>query len=380
MSEAVTDIRPEHKVVLIKIPRSAPVGADADALLEATSKWWVVAESRRNKGPAGPDFALAVNKGRVVAAYRIAGWRPAPTGHRWGFTGALSDELTALYGGVDVTRYFPPGAANPLRYVNCDTPKASAQRATAEFVELQRTELAEVVRRLDREPLTHLMLGHRELFHSNLLAWFFRSLPESADHVFGSLTSVTTAPSGNTRRVLREKNSLDLWFRWPQRRALVIENKVFSLPDEKQLEGYATKAASRGEAPLFWLLSLSDPSWTDNRKILAGHEWRWLSYRDLAERIADDQHQTGIASRHGMADPVAIARVEEQHLVCLGDGLVTPQVAHIGAPIRKHQLRGARVLFRTRVPEAALAVHVPDCDGRSLQERLNRKLRHGVLL
>jgi hypothetical protein len=164
----VTDIRPEHKVVLIKIPRSAPVGADADALLEATSKWWVVAESRRNKGPAGPDFALVVNKGRVVAAYRIAGWRPAPTGHRWGFTGALSDELTALYGGVDVTRYFPPGAANPLRYVNCDTPKASAQRATAER------------------------------------------------------------------------------------------------------EGYATKAASRGEAPLFWLLSLSDQSWTEPHDCAAG--------------------------------------------------------------------------------------------------------------
>jgi hypothetical protein len=64
---------------------------------------------------------------------------------------------------------------------------------------------------------------------------------------------------------MREKNSLDLWFRWPQRRPLVIENKIFSLPHEKQLEGYATKAAARGEVPVFWLLSLSDPSWTDNR-------------------------------------------------------------------------------------------------------------------
>jgi hypothetical protein len=76
------DIQPEHKVVLIKIPRSAPVGTDAASLLEATSKWWVVAESRRNHGPASPDYALAVNSGRVVSAYHIVGWTPAPTAGR----------------------------------------------------------------------------------------------------------------------------------------------------------------------------------------------------------------------------------------------------------------------------------------------------------
>src|SRR5438132_7732543 len=125
MRRTAAAIHPEHKVLLVKIPRSAPSHADRAALLEATSKWWVVAESRRTRGPASPDFALAVNAGRVVAAYRIQSWQPAPTGHRWGFSGKLSQELTDLYSGLDVTPYFPPGAANPLRYVNCETPVAS---------------------------------------------------------------------------------------------------------------------------------------------------------------------------------------------------------------------------------------------------------------
>ena len=164
MSAEVSDIRREHKVVLIKIPRSAPTDANAEALMEATSKWWVVAESRREGGPASPDYALAVINGRVVSAFRITGWRAAPTGPRWGFTGDLSQELTALYRGLDVTHYFPPGAANPLRYVHCETPTAYVKRATNAARDPQWTELEDIVRRLNDEPLTHLMLGHRELF------------------------------------------------------------------------------------------------------------------------------------------------------------------------------------------------------------------------
>jgi len=98
-----------------------------------------------------------------------------------------------------------------------------------------------IVSRLMEEPLTHLMLGHRELFHSNLLAWFFRYIPESADHVFAPLTLYSQTPYECPREVLREKSNLDLVFRWPGRRPLVIENKVFSLPDEEQLIGYTAK-------------------------------------------------------------------------------------------------------------------------------------------
>jgi hypothetical protein len=280
-------IRPEHRVVLIKIARSAPSDGDPAALLAATSRWWVVSESRRGDGPASPEYALAVSRGRVVAAYRIDHWQRAPSGPRWGFVGEVSPKLTELYRGVDVTAYFPPGAANPLRYVNCiatTEAAASLREVTAEVVERKRSELDETVMRLKREPLTHLMLGHRELFHSNLLAWFFDCMPGSADAVFRPLTG-TSSHGSAPRAVRREKKSLDLWFTWPGHRPLVIENKVFSLPDEVQLAKYGERAGADVEHPALWLLSLSYPGWTDDRKVIAGHEWRWLSYSDLAERI-----------------------------------------------------------------------------------------------
>ena len=71
----------------------------------------------------------------------------------------------------------------------------------------------------------------------------------------------------------------------------------------------------------------------------------WRQFTQL--RFTDGQRQTGIAARHGMADPVAFGGVEKQHLVRLGYGLILPNMPHIDAAIRKHQFRGGRELFRT---------------------------------
>lgn len=162
---------------------------------------------------------------------------------------------------------------------------------------------ADVIEQLNDEPLTHLMLGHRELFHSNLLAWFFRCIPAAADQVFGSLTTDSCTLIKSPREVQREKNNLDLLFRWPGRHPIVIENKVFSLPDERQLEDYTAKATASGESPALWLLSLSDPGWPDGRKALGGSDWRWLSYKELAEHIRsslapDDRSYPAETMRH----------------------------------------------------------------------------------
>jgi hypothetical protein len=145
--------------------------------------------------------------------------------------------------------------------------------------------ISSIVARLNQEPLTHIMLGHRELFHSNLLAWFFRCLPDVADDVFGPLAGVVDLRLDEKRIVLREKNNLDLIFQWSNRRTLVIENKVFSLPDEEQLEAYSSIAGSIDESAVLYLLSLSNPGWLSGRKEIGGREWQWISYRDLAKRI-----------------------------------------------------------------------------------------------
>jgi hypothetical protein len=137
---------------------------------------------------------------------------------------------------------------------------------------------------LEDEPLTHLMLGHRELFHSNIIAWFFEKFPLAADAVFKPLSQ----PDRNlivARAVRREKGNLDLVFEWPNCRPLIIENKVFSLPDEVQLERYGKKSARTGGAASHWLLSLSNPGWIGGCVNIAGVEWKWISYSTLAEQI-----------------------------------------------------------------------------------------------
>lgn len=141
-----------------------------------------------------------------------------------------------------------------------------------------------IIEALGKEPLTHLMAGHRELFHSNLLAWFFEKLPGPADQVFKRLAS--SAPKTCLPRLVsREKRNLDLWFQWPEYQPLVLENKVFSLPDEEQLTKYTEKALGKPPTPALWLLSLSDPGWSEQRKVIASAEWRWLSFRTLADDI-----------------------------------------------------------------------------------------------
>lgn len=138
-------------------------------------------------------------------------------------------------------------------------------------------EFATIAQRIERNPLGRLMYGQRELFHSNLLAWFFDLLPESADAVFRPLTH----PGEDSGRwVERERNNLDLVLHWPDRAPLIIENKVFSVPRLAQLDGYEAVASGWGSSPALVLLSVSDPDFD------LGH-WTHLTYAELADRILE---------------------------------------------------------------------------------------------
>ena len=93
----------------------------------------------------------------------------------------------------------------------------------------------------------------------------------------------------------------------------------------------------------------------------------------MQQRLAKGKSQAGIAARYRMADAVAFAGIEEQHLIRFGDSLVLPKVPHINTAIRKYQVRRSGRLLCTQLPAAALAVHVLDCNGLSLQKRVNGK-------
>jgi len=106
--------------VLIRISRLYRPTMTPDQLYEATRKWWVLNPDR------DPDYAFSIFGGVVKAAYRIDGWEQPPREQRvgrlerrWAFRGVTDGEMERRYVGMDVTEFFPRGAANPVRYVNC---------------------------------------------------------------------------------------------------------------------------------------------------------------------------------------------------------------------------------------------------------------------
>lgn len=136
-------------------------------------------------------------------------------------------------------------------------------------------QLTEVADRIETNVLGRLMHGQRELFHSNLLGWFFDALPEAADAVFRPFTS---EGSVTERAMNRERNNLDLVMTWPGRTPLVIENKVFSVPDLAQLNKYEKKTERWDQKPSLMLLSTIPPGFPSG-------QWKHVSYKELGEKI-----------------------------------------------------------------------------------------------
>lgn len=132
-----------------------------------------------------------------------------------------------------------------------------------------------IASRIESNPLGRLMYGQRELFHSNILAWFFDLLPEAADAVFRPLSR---PGEDSARAVERERKNLDLVLHWPDRAPLIIENKVFSIPYREQLVGYEAVTATWKNRPVLVLLSVSAPEFELGN-------WNQLTYAGLAERI-----------------------------------------------------------------------------------------------
>lgn len=120
-----------------------------------------------------------------------------------------------------------------------------------------------LIERLDADPMLAMSQGSKELFHSDLLAWYLRRFPAVRKALLDAWAGAPgpVADDGDPP-VRREWRHLDLVVHVPQRPPLVVENKMFSLPDERQLDAYATTVSAHlsGE-PSLVLLSLTDPGW-----------------------------------------------------------------------------------------------------------------------
>lgn len=134
----------------------------------------------------------------------------------------LADEIVAgnpVGGGIDLPRYFAESSHQ--------------HRASAN------PPLAELVAAIESNPLFAMSLGSKELFHSNLLAWFIRHHPEVRTAL---LNDWAGAPALGPARVSREWKNMDLVLQSAEH-MLVIENKTFAPPDENQLDRFVGRFA-----------------------------------------------------------------------------------------------------------------------------------------
>lgn len=110
--------------ILIRINKLFRYGMSAIELYDATRGIWRIGNAR-----AKAKFAMALFEGVVQEVYEIQGWFPAGSTlstrgdlrsqSRWEFVGRIAeDSVRSRYRMRSVRQYFPPGAQNPVRYVN----------------------------------------------------------------------------------------------------------------------------------------------------------------------------------------------------------------------------------------------------------------------
>lgn len=273
-------------VVMFVISKTFAEGVSSQRLYDATRGNWKIGAASRAKA----ELALGIADGVVRTAFEIDRWGEseepeAPRTekgekNRWYFQGHETEE-TKSWLGLSVRHLAPPkGAANPVRLYLDGVPQAAEQSALAVSIALH------------EEALGRIMFGNSELFHSNMIAWIFDAFPLQADDVFEPLSNGGAGGSGK-RFVERERENLDLVMHWPDRPALVIENKVFAVPSPSQLDGYAAKLA-KWKVPVGGTLLLSPTrhhflergyvtaEQTKDGQVIV---WRHLSFERLAESL-----------------------------------------------------------------------------------------------
>lgn len=167
---------------------------------------------------------------------------------------------------------------------------------------------------LRESPLFNLSLSSKELFHSNFLWWLgsnertFLLFKQAMEKFVGKTLQWTF----DAICVEREKKHFDLCVRnkMDQQALLILENKVKSIPTQKQLDGYCN---DKLKAENYVLLSLAT-EFPDKAVIKEENIWKICNYADLTkvletvpdgltpyERELINDYRTFILSLHKLA-------------------------------------------------------------------------------
>lgn len=108
---AATQIKPEHRCLLININRQYVDGMNDDDIYQATKQSWIIGKKREEV-----EVVLATYKGIVRGAYMVKKWYPVKK--RWGFDCANTNtDLKSLYLNKSVEHLINKGNQNPIKYL-----------------------------------------------------------------------------------------------------------------------------------------------------------------------------------------------------------------------------------------------------------------------
>lgn len=269
----------DFPAILIKTTRRNVDQLSLDAVYEATRGFWVIGADRRNGGPKAPTHAVSVYQQRVIAVFEIVDWEFSVRENRWAFIGKLDSDKTSRLINFPLDEVYPKGSQNPIRYVNCQEAILVHHITLNRQAESDRVDIASLAQKLKNDVLYNLMSANRELFHSNLIGWIFRNIPEITTAFLSQYGSAGEANDDFNVRL--EYQNIDLLLQSKGFQPLAIENKIFADLSENQLEGYSRTLASEFGRFDGILLSFIEPNWDQRNLNIRGNMWSWLSYGEF---------------------------------------------------------------------------------------------------
>lgn len=156
----------------------------------------------------------------------------------------------------------------------------------------------DIIKSLKENPMFHLSLGSKELFHSNFLEFLWEQNPAAFLNILNE--TVTKEKDKNQLQDLiekidknkeylklaREKEHFDICIFHNDGNKIVydiiIENKVKSIPYKTQLDGYVAKIIKKKQSPVCILLSLAQ-NFAEQAEIRKS--WNVIDYRELESKI-----------------------------------------------------------------------------------------------
>lgn len=156
---------------------------------------------------------------------------------------------------------------------------------------------------LNKNPMFHLSLGSKELFHSNFLAFLWDQNPKAFLELLNDLclNSINVADLLNKKELTldREKENFDICIHHKEGKKeiydIIIENKVKSIPYKEQLEDYEDKVRKhqKGRTIKNILLTLADNF--PNANNIKG--WIIVSYKALAQKLKSSKSDFSSSNR-----------------------------------------------------------------------------------